>query len=76
VTLAVGVLKKGQRVPDKREAAVSGPIRNKIKRTDPEFKKLVRNDNAKIVFKNEDDLRRGDCVTEGRPLGTRAAHVR
>jgi hypothetical protein len=54
VTLAVGVLKKGQRVPDEREAAVCGPIRKKIKRTDPEFEKLVRNDNAKIVFKNEE----------------------
>jgi ABC-type multidrug transport system fused ATPase/permease subunit len=47
-------LSQGERVPDASEADTSGPIVKKIKKTDPEFAKLVSNTNAKIVFKDEE----------------------
>lgn len=43
-----------EKVPNKPERDASGPITKKIKRTDPEFKNLVENTNASIVFKNEE----------------------
>lgn len=43
-----------QRVPAKSEVATVGPIKKKIRRTDPEFALLVRNNNPKIVFKDEE----------------------
>ena len=44
----------GQKVPPKPETVVCGAITKPIKRTDPEFSTLVRNDNAEIVFKDEE----------------------
>jgi hypothetical protein len=43
-----------QKVPNKSEAAASGGIAKKIKRTDPEFADLVENTNPLIVFKDEE----------------------
>jgi hypothetical protein len=47
-------LSQGQKVPNAAEAATSGAITKKIKRTDPEFSTLVSNQNASIVFKDEE----------------------
>jgi Hedgehog amino-terminal signalling domain len=48
------VLVLGQKVPAKSEVAACGAIRKPIKRADPEFATLVRNDNPDIVFKDEE----------------------
>jgi hypothetical protein len=47
-------LKLGEKVPYKSESDASGPIIKKIIRTDPEFHTLVKNENTKIVFKDEE----------------------
>ena len=47
-------LELGQRVPDDSEAKICGAIAKKIKKTDPEFEKLVKNDSSDIVFKDEE----------------------
>lgn len=47
-------LSLGQKVPNASETATCGAIAKKIKRTDPEFANLVENDNADIVFKDEE----------------------
>lgn len=47
-------LTPGQHVPAGSEVSVCGAITKVIKRTDPEFATLVRNDNADIVFKDEE----------------------
>lgn len=47
-------LKPGEKVPNKSETSVCGTIAKKIKRTDPEFKDLVENQNADVVFKDEE----------------------
>lgn len=44
----------GQKVPNAAETATCGAITKKIKRGDPEFNSLVQNDNADIVFKDEE----------------------
>jgi hypothetical protein len=44
----------GDKVPAKSEVDACGAIKKKIKRTDPEFGKLVSNTNAGIVFKDEE----------------------
>lgn len=44
----------GDKVPNKNEQDVCGKIKKKIKRTDPEFKTMVSNSNASIVFKDEE----------------------
>jgi hypothetical protein len=46
-------LQQGQKVPKDSELNVCGAIAKKIKREDPEFATLVKNTNANIVFKNE-----------------------
>ena len=45
----------GQKVPNDREIDICGPISTKIKRADPEFAALVENQNADIVFKDEEN---------------------
>lgn len=47
-------LDPGQKVPNRREIDVCGPIAKRIKRTDPEFGDLDRNGNDDIVFKDEE----------------------
>jgi hypothetical protein len=47
-------LEVGDKVPNKSEADASGAIKKKITRKDPEFKNLVENKNANIVYKNEE----------------------
>ncbi|MEY9523981.1 hypothetical protein ABIF70_005122 [Bradyrhizobium japonicum] len=47
-------LSQGQKVPNAGETATCGAITKKIKRTDPEFATLVSNQNASIVFKDEE----------------------
>jgi hypothetical protein len=47
-------LTRGQKVPNRSEKSASGPIRKKIRRTDPEFASLVSNTNPKITFKDEE----------------------
>jgi hypothetical protein len=47
-------LKLREKVPAKSENAVCGAITKKIRRTDPEFKTMVSNTNAVIVFKDEE----------------------
>lgn len=47
-------LSQGQKVPNASETATCGAIVKKIKRTDPEFATLVSNQNANIVFKDEE----------------------
>lgn len=47
-------LTQGQKVPNASETATCGAITKKIKRTDPEFATLVSNQNAIIVFKDEE----------------------
>ncbi|WP_029077494.1 hypothetical protein [Bradyrhizobium sp. th.b2] len=47
-------LTQGQKVPNASETATCGAIAKKIKRTDPEFATLVSNQNASIVFKDEE----------------------
>lgn len=48
-------LKPGEHVPaNQSEVQVCGPIKKKIKRADAEFKTLVENKNADIVFKDEE----------------------
>jgi len=51
---AANELSLGQKVPNASEVATSGAIARKIKRTDPEFASLVKNQNPKIVFKDEE----------------------
>ncbi|MEM8970606.1 MAG: hypothetical protein AAGD43_00890 [Pseudomonadota bacterium] len=46
--------KEGEKEPNKPEQDASGKIDKKIKRDDPEFKKLKKNMNSKIVFKDEE----------------------
>ena len=48
------VLRLHQRVPDKAEVEVVGAIIKKVKRGTPEFEALVKNENADIVFKDEE----------------------
>ena len=43
-----------QHIPNKSETDASGAMTHKIRRTDPEFKRLVSNTNPLIVFKNEE----------------------
>lgn len=47
-------LKIGDKVPNKSEASAAGAITKRIKRVDAEFKTLVSNTNADIVFKDEE----------------------
>lgn len=47
-------LSVGDMVPAKSEINASGAIKKKVKRTDPEFAKLVSNSNSDIVFKDEE----------------------
>lgn len=49
-----GDLTMHQKVPNASEAASSGALVKRIKRTDPEFAQLVSNQNAQIVFKDEE----------------------
>jgi hypothetical protein len=49
------VLKLNQKVPDKLEGFAVGGFVAAIKRDSPELKKLVKNNNPEIVFKNEED---------------------
>ena len=44
----------GQKIPNQAEVQASGAAHSKIKRGSPEFDFLVRNDNADIVFKDEE----------------------
>jgi len=48
------VLTLHQKVPDVSEAEAVGPFAAAILRGSPEFMRLVRNDNPKIVFKSEE----------------------
>ena len=48
------ILKLGERIPDEREIDVVGRISKKILRGTPEFDALVKNENEKIVFKDEE----------------------
>ncbi|MEO9648766.1 MAG: hypothetical protein ABJE99_11280 [Roseobacter sp.] len=43
-----------QKVPNASEVASSGALVKRIKRTDPEFAQLVSNQNAQIIFKDEE----------------------
>jgi hypothetical protein len=53
--MATPNLKLNDKVPaGKTEVAACGAITKPIKRTDSEFASLVRNDNAAIVFKDEE----------------------
>jgi Hedgehog amino-terminal signalling domain len=47
-------LSVGEKVPANMETAICGPIKKKIKRTDPEFKQLVSNNNSDIISKDEE----------------------
>lgn len=47
-------LEVGDKVPNKSETDASGAIKKKITRKDPEFKNLVENKNADIVYKDEE----------------------
>lgn len=47
-------LKLGDKVPAKKESDVSGALKKRIKREDPEFKTLTSNTNPDIVFKDEE----------------------
>lgn len=47
-------LSLGQKIPNASETATCGALVKKIKRTDPEFTTLVSNQNANIVFKDEE----------------------
>ncbi len=51
---STGDLTEGQRVPNTSERESSGPLVKKIRREDPEFSQLVTNQNALIVFKDEE----------------------
>jgi hypothetical protein len=51
---SAGNLSQGQKVPNASETATCGAITKKIKRSDPEFSTLVSNQNASIVFKDEE----------------------
>jgi N-acetylmuramoyl-L-alanine amidase len=44
----------GEKVPNAGEVATCGAIARKIRRTDSEFAQLVKNQNPKIVFKDEE----------------------
>lgn len=44
----------GEKVPDKSEASICGAISKRIVRGTPEYKALVKNTNASIVFKDEE----------------------
>jgi hypothetical protein len=52
--LASDDLSQGQKIPNQTEDATCGAITKKIGRTDPEFANLVTNNNADIVFKDEE----------------------
>jgi hypothetical protein len=54
VTAADGDLKPGEKVPSVPEQTAVGPFKRRINRGDPEFKTLVSNTNAAIVFKDEE----------------------
>jgi hypothetical protein len=43
-----------QKVPNQAEVVICGAMAKKITSADPEFTSLVRNDNAAIVFKDEE----------------------
>jgi hypothetical protein len=47
-------LSLGEKVPASSEAAACGPIKKRIKRSDPEFKSLTSNTNPLVVFKDEE----------------------
>jgi hypothetical protein len=49
-----GDFRQGQHVPAGGEFATCGPIAGKVRRTDPAFANLVRNDNPDIIFKDEE----------------------
>jgi hypothetical protein len=49
-----GELEPGQQVPNTSEEDAIGAVTRRISRFRPEFRHLVRNNNADIVFKNEE----------------------
>lgn len=51
---AADVLHLGQKVPNRPEIATVGAPTTIVRRDSPEFKKLVRNENPDIVFKDEE----------------------
>ena len=53
-SLAAPVLSLHQKVPNASEASTVGAIAGKITRGTPEFEALVKNDNADIVYKDEE----------------------
>jgi N-acetylmuramoyl-L-alanine amidase len=54
MALAGDPLILGQKVPAATEVATCGAIAKKIRRTDAEFAQLVTNDNAQIIYKDEE----------------------
>jgi len=52
---AEAALKRGEKIPNQSEADTVGAATHQIKRGTEEFKALIRNGNADIVFKNEEN---------------------
>lgn len=59
-------LKREDKVPNVAEAEAVGPFKKAILRGSPEFLKLIRNGNEKIVFKSEEANKDDDRMMTGR----------
>ncbi len=77
VPLLAGDLSEGQRVPNASEVSTCGAIAKRIARGDPEFARLVRNENAAIAFKDEEGTGADRLMSArlGRRLDVLAAQV-